>query len=486
MPQHTPIRPLLEPEARSGQPTAPSQRWSIRKRRGAWRDALRRRMLAVADLVSVLAAGVVADRFTTGPSVTVWALTLPLWIVLAKLYGLYDQDHRALRHLTVDELRGLIAWTTTATATSTLLLSILGQEGPLASYALHIWTTAVVMSPISRSAARALWRRIVPRERALVVGSGPLEIATRRKLELFADIHAECVGVVDDTALHSADPALAASAMLEEFVTAQGGVDRIIVASHGITEALIAQQVNLCRRRGIKLSVVPPARAMFGTAVQLHHIADLPMIEYSTWDTARSTQLIKRVIDLVIAALALVILSPMLVAVAVAVRMTSRGPVLFRQSRAGQGGEPFTMFKFRTMVADAEQRLSELIDVDALEDPMFKFRSDPRVTPHGRFLRRTSLDELPQLLNVLRGDMSIVGPRPEQLDLVQRYAAEHRFRLAVKPGLTGPMQVYGRGELTFDERLAVEREYVENLSLRRDLRIMLLTIATVFRGRGAF
>jgi lipopolysaccharide/colanic/teichoic acid biosynthesis glycosyltransferase len=117
---------------------------------------------------------------------------------------------------------------------------------------------------------------------------------------------------------------------------------------------------------------------------------------------------------------------------------------------------------------------------------MFKLRADPRVTRVGRLLRRTSLDELPQLINVLRGEMSIVGPRPEQLDLVERYAPEHRFRLQVKPGITGPMQVYGRGELTFDERLAVEREYVENLSLARDIRIVLMTLPAVFGRRGAF
>ena len=144
------------------------------------------------------------------------------------------------------------------------------------------------------------------------------------------------------------------------------------------------------------------------------------------------------------------------------------------------------MLKFRTMVPDAEARLSEVVDLDALEHPTFKLQRDPRVTRIGRFLRRTSLDELPQFLNVLRGDMSLVGPRPEQVELVERYAPEHRVRLDVRPGLTGPMQVYGRGDLGFDERLAVEREYVENLALRRDFRIMLLTLAAVLRGRGAY
>jgi lipopolysaccharide/colanic/teichoic acid biosynthesis glycosyltransferase len=128
----------------------------------------------------------------------------------------------------------------------------------------------------------------------------------------------------------------------------------------------------------------------------------------------------------------------------------------------------------------------ELVTIDDLTDPMFKIKSDPRVTRVGRFLRRTSLDELPQLLNVIRGEMSIVGPRPELIDLVERYAPEHEIRLRVKPGITGPWQVYGRSELTFDEVLAVEREYVENLSLGRDLRIVLMTLPAVFGRRGAF
>jgi lipopolysaccharide/colanic/teichoic acid biosynthesis glycosyltransferase len=143
------------------------------------------------------------------------------------------------------------------------------------------------------------------------------------------------------------------------------------------------------------------------------------------------------------------------------------------------------MLKFRTMVKNAEALLPDLVPFDELADPMFKLKADPRVTRVGRLLRRTSLDELPQLANVLRGDMSIVGPRPEQLDLVERYLPEHQFRLDVKPG-TGPMQVYGRGELTFEERLAVEREYVENLSLARDVRIVLMTLPAVLGKRGAY
>jgi lipopolysaccharide/colanic/teichoic acid biosynthesis glycosyltransferase len=143
------------------------------------------------------------------------------------------------------------------------------------------------------------------------------------------------------------------------------------------------------------------------------------------------------------------------------------------------------MWKFRTMVRDAEAMLADLVPFDNLEEPVFKLRRDPRVTRVGKVIRRLSFDELPQIVNVLRGDMSIVGPRPEQADLVARYKPEQRVRLAVRPGLTGPMQIYGRAELSLEERVAVERDYIENMSLGRDLRILAMTVAPVFTGRGA-
>jgi exopolysaccharide biosynthesis polyprenyl glycosylphosphotransferase len=465
--------------------TRPTRPFSVVRRIGPWRDALRRRMLAAADVVAVaVACGLAAAQ--TGDVSVVWsAAMLPLWLLLAKLYGLYDQDHRVLRHLTVDELPTLVAWAVTGAATHFVVVASLSDQGVTPSSALLFWGVLVVLATILRAAARATWRRIVPHERALLVGSGPLKTATLRKLELFEDIHVDCVDVIDDSILDG-DAGFAGGAALEDAIGDRTDLDRVIVASTNVSERLIAEHVAFCRRRHLKLSVVPPARAMFGTAVHLHHIADLPMIEYSTWDTGRSSLLLKRLLDVMLAGTTLLVLAPVLLLIALVVRVTSRGPALFVQARGGLGGRPFRMYKFRTMVRDAEQRLAHLMVLDDLEDPMFKLRSDPRVTRVGAWLRRTSLDELPQLLNVLQGSMSLVGPRPEQLDLVRRYRPEHQFRLSVRPGMTGPMQVYGRGELRFDERLAVEREYVENLSLGRDIRLLLMTVATVFRGRGAY
>jgi lipopolysaccharide/colanic/teichoic acid biosynthesis glycosyltransferase len=229
--------------------------------------------------------------------------------------------------------------------------------------------------------------------------------------------------------------------------------------------------------------VVPPARAHLATAARLTLLAELPVLEYTTSDVSRSTLLLKRTIDVTGAGLALVLLAPLLALAALVVVIDDGRPILFRQRRAGLRGRPFTMLKFRTMVVGADSRLP--VSIGDLTVPMFKVRGDPRTTRAGRWLRRLSIDELPQLWNVLRGEMSLVGPRPQQVELVELYAPEHRIRLAVKPRLTGPMQVSGRGDLTFEERLALERDYIENLSVARDFRILALTIAPVLSGHGA-
>jgi len=348
-------------------------------------------------------------------------------------------------------------------------------EVPVA-IAARAWLAASVVAFALGGIARVVWRQITPPEPTLIVGGGPLATATRRKIELFSDIHADLVAERQELDVDD----------VRDDSECVDGVERVIVASPTIDEGYIAALVSLCRRRRIKLSVVPPARAMFGTAVQLTHVADLPVVEYNTWDISRSTLLLKRVLDVTLSLTALVLLAPLFMVIAVAIALDSGGPVIFAQTRAGLDRRPFRMFKFRTMVADAEDLLSALVPFDKLREPVFKLQKDPRVTRVGRVLRRTSLDELPQLVNVLRGDMSLVGPRAEQVELVDRYEPAHMFRLAVKPGITGPMQIYGRGRLTFDERLAVEREYVENLSVGRDIRILALTVAPVIRGTGAF
>jgi lipopolysaccharide/colanic/teichoic acid biosynthesis glycosyltransferase/glycosyltransferase involved in cell wall biosynthesis len=197
-------------------------------------------------------------------------------------------------------------------------------------------------------------------------------------------------------------------------------------------------------------------------------------------------QAIKRAVDVAGSLAGLLLTAPVLAALAAAIRLDSPGPVLFVQERVGKDGRPFRMLKFRTMVDGAEEMLPALVNLESLPSPAFKLRSDPRITRLGRFLRRSSLDELPQFWNVLRGDMSLVGPRPEEARVVHLYSDWHRQRLAVKPGLTGPMQVNGRGDLDLDERVRLELDYIQSYSLWRDIVILARTIATVISGRGAY
>ena len=444
-------------------------------------------MLAAADAVAVASAALFATLGSLPLSHVFWTLAfLPVWLLLAKLHGLYDRDHRSLRHLTVDELGSLLTWSTVGTAVAMPLLALAPAGALSTGNAIRLWLSVFVLAAGLRALARALWRRYTPPARVLLVGSGPLERATRRKFELFRDIHVEVAGAFDAGSLgETSDDDTPLERRVAE---ASGGrpPDRIVVCSHDVSEPLLAEVMRFCKDRRVKLSVVPPLRAMFGTAVRLGHVAELPFVEYHTWDTSASTLTLKRCFDVVVAALTLAVTAPLFVLAAIAIRLDGGGPVFYRQRRAGLGGRPFTMIKFRTMVCDADQQLAQLVALDALPEPMFKPRRDPRITRVGRILRRWSIDELPQLLNVLRGEMSLVGPRPEDLRLVERYRPEHRFRLEATPGMTGPMQIFGRGDLTFDERLAIEREYIENVSVGRDLQILLHTLPTVLSGRGAF
>jgi exopolysaccharide biosynthesis polyprenyl glycosylphosphotransferase len=439
--------------------------------------------------------GVGASLAVEGSTDPLWGLVmLPVWVVLAKFEGLYDADSPRIWHLTTDEAPAIFHWVTLSVAGSLFFIRALPDETIMVQSALAFYLAALGAAFVLRSAARGFWRRYVPHERALVLGHGKLADMVSRKLALEPGHHLSLLEYAGfEPSASNGNGAARSEIKLEElskedleFLLEETGVERVVLALPELDEATLARVVSSCRAAGVKLSVMPPMRAMLGTAVQLNHIAEMPVIEYGTWGTSWSTMALKRTADIVLSAIGIVVLAPLMLIIAIAVRTTSKGPALFRQVRAGRHGKPFKILKFRTMCRDAEQRINEVISPDELAEPMFKLRQDPRVTKVGRFLRRTSLDELPQLFNVLKGDMSLVGPRPEELWLVERYGETQRFRLQMRPGLTGPMQVHGRGELNFQERLAVEREYVENYSLRKDMKILLRTGSAIFRAHGAY
>ena len=302
----------------------------ISKRARLWRDALRRRMLAGADLLtSLLVCLAIAGLMSVETGV--WALVFtPVWLLLAKLFGLYDRDHRALRHLTIDEVPVLFLWALVSTAATVALLKLTPAPGIGFGTAVAVAAIGGVAAALLRGLARWLWRRVTLAERTLILGDGPLAEATRRKLELFPDIH---VAVIDQLGLSG-------SALLSGGQDWSRGVSRVIVASSSVDEELLAELVSHCKQREIKLSVVPPVRGMFGTAVQLNHVADLPVVEYSTWDVSRSTLLLKRALDLAISLPLLVLTAPVIAVLALAIRLDREGPALLRPAARRPGRTP--------------------------------------------------------------------------------------------------------------------------------------------------
>jgi len=258
-----------------------------------------------------------------------------------------------------------------------------------------------------------------------------------------------------------------------------------IAPSENLTSETIRQLAWRVEGRSVDLLIAPAMMDIAGPRLSVRPAAGLPLLHLDEAVLSRSQRIAKRLFDLVGSLIFLVLLSPVIIGCAVAVRASSKGPVIFRQVRIGRGGEPFTMLKFRTMIQNADDLREQLREQHDLDDPMFKMKNDPRITRSGSFLRRWSLDELPQLFNVVGGSMSLVGPRPHPLDDVDRYELEAYRRLALKPGLTGLWQVEGRSDLVWSEALQLDLYYVETWSLSGDMVLLARTVRAVAQGRGA-
>ncbi len=474
-------RPRVDDEEPTRGPAA-----ELLRRRGA----VLRRLLAFADWIALIGTLFVVTALSSSTEVGTlfWAMLFsPAWVLVIKLQGLYDNDHRRIRHSTLDELPSLI----TATVVGILVLDgllALSPAGPLSpASAIGVGVGAFAASFVLRGVLRFGWHHLTGQAAGLVIGPGRTVDMVARRVSTHPETRLELVGYLSSKAEATATelPRLGALSDISR-VARELGIERVVVTEQEMSELDAEQLIGECKAEGLALTFLPQHYGLLGPGIELNRLAELPVLDFRFSDPPRSTMAMKRAVDLLVSAFVLLLLSPALVLIALAILLDSGRPVLFRQRRVGQEGRPFTMMKFRTMVVDAEQQLPELIDLASLDQPAFKIRDDPRVTRVGRFLRRTSLDELPQLINVLRGDMSLVGPRPEEEAIVALYNERQRSRLAVKPGVTGPMQVYGRSDLTFEERLAMERDYLDNLSLLTDLAILMRTPRAIIRGDGAY
>jgi exopolysaccharide biosynthesis polyprenyl glycosylphosphotransferase len=326
--------------------------------------------------------------------------------------------------------------------------------------------------------------------RVLIVGAGEVGRTVMRTIVARPEFGYQVVGFVDDNPQKGETDigrfkALGGLHNLPTVVETEL-VDEVVITLPWMYHRKIMSIVRECERRHVNARIVPDLFQMSLSQVDVDDLGGVPLIGVRSVGFERGARLIKRGLDVVGAVVCLTAGTPLLALIAAAIRLDSPGPVLFSQTRIGAKGHPFEIYKFRSMRVGAEAELEQVRELNQADGPLFKVHDDPRLTRVGRWLRRLSLDELPQLWNVLRGEMSLVGPRPPIPAEVEEYMEWHKKRLQARPGMTGLWQVSGRSNLSFDEMVLLDIYYIENWSLWLDLKILLRTIPQVLLGRGAY
>jgi exopolysaccharide biosynthesis polyprenyl glycosylphosphotransferase len=450
--------------------------------RASRRDALGRTVLVLADLLAVGLA-VVAVLATSSTRLSGWALALPvLFWVLAKTAGLYSRDEYVLNKATLDEGPRLLSVAAIFAVIADGTRSI-WSHGPVEPVV--IWGVLTAGLVLTRAVARFTVVRITTPERVLVIGDPATTARIEHKFARNPALNAIVVGRV------AADPRAELSDDMESLgsldelpdLLNEHRVERVAVVSARAASEDIIGIVRLARACGVKVAVLPPLPEVVGTSVELDDVGGQALLTMHRFGLTRSSRMLKRTFDVAFSGVALVALGPLLAVIALAVKLSSRGTVFFRQTRIGRGGRTFQMMKFRTMVVDADQRKHELLAYNEAH-PLFKIANDPRTTLVGRFLRRQALDELPQLFNVLRGDMSIVGPRPLIAEEDRLFSGWQRRRYHVAPGITGPWQILGSSRVPLEDMVTLDYLYCANWSLWLDVKILLRTIPAVLSRRS--
>jgi exopolysaccharide biosynthesis polyprenyl glycosylphosphotransferase len=450
------------------------------------RDAVYRRSLAVADMLAA-ATALLGSVLTVGIGHAGLATlaTVPVIVLIAKLMGTYDREDLLVRKSTLDEAAALFQVATLYALTAWLIdgVVVTGARGRRELVAL--WIGLFLLLLIFRAAARLLARSLTSPERCLVIGDQDTCDRIERKLGRTRSSHAAVVASVVPGELDAGEPGVKrpiSAADLGAAVAARS-VDRIIVADITADEHEMVDLVHGATSLGRKISIIPRALQVVGSSAHVDDVEGMPLLSTRSVGLTRSSRTLKRTLDLVGSTVALTVLSPLLAIIAVAIKLDSNGPVFFRQRRIGRDGTSFEMLKFRSMVRDADQQKGSLRHLNETEG-LFKIAGDPRITRVGKWLRRTSLDELPQLLQVVRGEMSLVGPRPLVGDEDIHIEGWRRRRLQLTPGMTGQWQVLGSSRIPLDEMARIDYLYVSNWSIWLDLKILLRTIPHMFGARG--
>jgi exopolysaccharide biosynthesis polyprenyl glycosylphosphotransferase len=450
-------------------------------------------MLFVGDLVAGVLAGLAAllilDNAVGDTPLFVIVVAL-LWTLVAFSIGLYRTDQLSSWASAVSEIpRGIVAimlltWPIYG------LAALMGIEPAIGTAFVTVGAMAI-LSGIARVVVRAvLHRNPALRQRTLILGSGVVAGQVVSKIRSNDQFGLDPVGLVDNV-IHDIGtpdlPRFGGFSDLSEIIEMQS-IDRVIIAFSRVSHEELLEAIRACRDAGIAVDVIPRLFEFLDGIRSLDQIGGLPLLSISVPVLAPAMVAAKRFLDIVGSAALLALFSPVMLVTAIAIKIESRGPVFFRQPRAGRRNKSFNLIKFRSMYVDAEQRKAELDAMNEADDGvMFKIREDPRITKVGHFIRRFSIDELPQLFNVLKGEMSLVGPRPlifrETAALEERW---HLRRLELRPGITGPWQVYGRSDSPFQEMVRFDYQYVAGWSLARDVELLLATLPAVISGRGAY
>jgi exopolysaccharide biosynthesis polyprenyl glycosylphosphotransferase len=451
------------------------------------RDALFRRMLMIADMIAIVGAFALTVVLSQRSLQLTWVgiIGLPVLLLGAKVLGLYDRDETLLRKTTLDEIPKLLQVATLCALVAWLAGGLL-VAGELDRHeALFLWLALTAMLALARACARALALRAAPMERCLFIGDEALAETVRAKLGL-GGVKAQLVAHLDlDKATPWAIDGLSSPRLSEiRDLACELDVHRAIVAPRSGDAGETLNLVRTLKAIGVRVSVLPRLLEVVGSSIEFDDLHGMTVMGVRRFDLSRSSAVVKRAFDLIGASLGLLLAAPLMAAIAVAIKLDGPGPVFFRQLRVGQHGKRFHVFKFRTMVPNAESLKDSLRDRNEAKEGLFKIADDPRVTRVGQFLRKSALDELPQLFNIVKGEMSLVGPRPLVVEEDQRVEGWYRRRLEITPGMTGHWQILGPARVPLQEMVAIDYLYVANWSLWTDLKILLRTVPHVVGRRG--
>jgi exopolysaccharide biosynthesis polyprenyl glycosylphosphotransferase len=436
----------------------------------------------------MLAVGVamVSSALVVGSDqLTPWALLIPPgFILLVKALGLYDRDEHLLHRSTLDEVPALFSLATLAALLLWLSNGAIVEGGLGRRQILGTWIVLFALLVCLRTLARIFARGFSPVERCLLLGESAEADYLAEKLSLTPTTKAELVGSMPLSATTGErhEPGLheGLGPMLAEHA-----IDRVIVASGARGRDELLYIIRALKAHGVKVSVLPEASRVAGSSVELDHLHGVTLLGMRRFDFPRSSRLIKRAFDIVGASLGLLLLSPVLAVSAIAIRIDTPGSLIFRQRRVGRNGERFEILKLRSMVVGAEDVREEFAHLNEGAHGLFKITDDPRVTRVGRVLRKFQIDELPQLVNVLKGEMSLVGPRPLIPEEDRRIVGWYRRRLDVPPGITGHWQVLGSSRhVSIEEMVKLDYLYVANWSVWSDVRLLIRTLGFLASQRG--